>query len=118
MNAPRVFIPQIVHRYDHLKHDMVPAFDFSAAAMFGQLTPILSAGEDTAYLCLITPQICAALADFKEGDYFLAVGDPAVIAICSGVILRQVNKMNLLKWDRKTQVYFNMEIAPEWPTIS
>ena len=112
MSNPRVFIPQIVTRYDNVKKRIVPAFDFSAAAMFGQLTPILHDNEDPNYLGVIAPKICEALADFKEGDYFLAVGDPAVIALCSGVILRRIRKMNLLKWDRQLQIYFNMEVNP------
>src|ERR1700692_2817423 len=101
MMISKVFLPQVVQRFDHSTGSMMPAFDFSAAAQYGQLTPILEETDDAMFLARITPKMRAALEDFKEGDYLLAVGDPAVIAVCAGLILRRFKRLNMLKWDRK-----------------
>lgn len=126
---PRVFFPQVVKRYDftppgeprhpHQRQQMglepirlVPAFDLSSAAQFGQLTPILGPDDNPMFLSWITPKIREALDDFGENDYFLAVGDPSVIAICAGIILRKRKVLKMLKWDRKLNVYISLEINP------
>jgi hypothetical protein len=107
----KVFLPQETKRFDATRQAMVPAFDFSAAAQFGQLTTILDQDDDPLFLARITPKIRAALSNFKDGDYFLAVGDPAVIAVCSGIIMLRHRKMNLLKWDRRLRLYVELEIT-------
>lgn len=109
----RVFIPQVVERYDEHQRRMVPAFDFSAAAQYGELTPILEPGEHPMFLARFAPKIRAALADFDgDRDFLLAVGDPGVIAICSGLILRRQKYMKMLKWDRKMRIYIPLEVNP------
>ena len=108
----RVFIPQVVTRYDEAKGGEVPVFDFSAAASFGQLTPILDRDVNVMFLARITKVIGEALESFSDDDYLLAVGDPAVIAVCAGLILRRKSCMKLLKWDRKLRIYLCLEIKP------
>lgn len=112
MSVSKVFIPQIVERFDKQKEVMVAAFDFSAAAQFGQLTPILEAHDDSIFLARITLQIRKKLEEFTDDDFLLAVGDPAVIAVCAGIILRRHKTLKLLRWDRKTKIYHNLEIKP------
>ena len=111
MNS-RVFLPQIVERFDQVKGGMVPAFDFSAAAQFGQLHAILGPEDDVAFLARITTKIRKSLDDFTDKDFLLAVGDPAVIAVCAGIILRRHKTLNLLKWDRKLRIYTHLEVTP------
>lgn len=106
----KVFLPKIVERFDSTARALVPAFDFSAAARFGALVEILQPEDDLIFLQRHIPKIGVALEDFTEDDYFLAVGDPAVIAVCSGIILRQQQSMKILKWDRKLRDYLVMEI--------
>lgn len=108
----KVFLPQIVERFDVTKKAMVPAFDFSAAAQFGQLTTILGPEDDVLFLARITPKIRKALEGFTDQDFLLAVGDPAVIAVCAGIILRRHKTLNLLKWDRKFRIYTHLEVTP------
>lgn len=110
MSSPKVFLPKVVERFDDNVKAMRPAFDFSAAAQFGSLVEILGPEDDPLFLGKITKKITEALADFKENDYFLAVGNPAVIAICAGVILRKQKTLNLLQWDRKLKIYVKMEV--------
>jgi hypothetical protein len=108
----KVFIPQRVKRFDRSSGQASNAFDFSAAAQFGQLTTILDDMDDPMFLALLTPKIREALNSFKEDDYLVAVGDPSVIAICSGIILRRQKRLNLLKWDRKLTMYIHLEVNP------
>ena len=51
------------------------------------------------------------LKDFKEGDYLLLTGDPAIILI-AGIIASDITngKVNLLKWDRQERMYYPIKI--------
>lgn len=108
----KVFIPQIVTRFDHVSGKKIPAFDFSAAAQFGQLEAILDENDDTLFLARITQKIRKSLEGYSENDFLLAVGDPSVIAVCAGIIFRRRTKMKMLKWDRKMQTYLCLELNP------
>lgn len=111
--TPRVFIPQVAERYDEALGRRVPAFDFSPAAAFGQLITVLDPEDNPLMLARLTRKIRDALVDFdSERDYFLAVGDPGVIAVCAGLILRRNQSMTLLKWDRRLRLYQTMEVRP------
>lgn len=109
---PRVFIPQLVERYDNATGGFVPVFDLTPAAAFGQLTPVLERDDDPMYLSHITPKIRNVLKDFNSEDFLLAVGDPSVIATCSMLIGRRQKSMKMLKWDRKLARYFVIEVNP------
>tara|TARA_R100001443_G_scaffold26821_1_gene40142 strand:- start:152 stop:541 length:390 start_codon:yes stop_codon:yes gene_type:complete len=51
------------------------------------------------------------LKDFKEGDYLLLTGDPAIIGVaCSIVSDITSGKYNLLKWDKQERKYYPIDI--------
>ena len=51
------------------------------------------------------------LKDFKDGDYLLLTGDPAIIGVaCSIVSDIRNGKYNLLKWDKQERKYYSIEI--------
>ena len=108
----KVFITQIVEKYDASARGMIPAFDFSSAAQFGQLTPVVEPEDNPLWLDRIVPKIKKSLESFGPDDYLLAVGDPSVIAVCSGIILRKQSSLKMLKWDRQLKTYIQMEINP------
>ncbi len=110
MQLPRVFIPQLVERWDATVERFVPAFNFTSAASYGTLTPILDREDNPLFLARITAKIKDVLKDFNEDDFFVAVGDPSVIAICAGFILRRSRNLKLLKWDRKLGRYIVLDI--------
>jgi len=110
MSTPRVFIPQLVERFDQSMGRRVPVFDFTEAAAFGQLTPILAPEDDPMFLTMHMPKIDASLTDFGPDDYFLAAGDPSVMAVCAGIILRRQSSMKMLKWDKKLTRYITLEV--------
>ena len=52
-----------------------------------------------------------ALKDFKEGDYLLLTGDPAIIGVACSIVSDITNgKFNLLKWDRQEKMYYPLKI--------
>ena len=109
---PKVFLPQIALRYDDKKGSMVPCHDFSEATRFGQLVPVLDSDDDPIFLEKLTSKITEALEGFGCDDFLVAVGDPTVIAVCAGVILRKQNSLKMLKWDRKIHSYIPLEVKP------
>lgn len=108
----RVFLPQLTERFDRASERMKPVHDVSAAAQYGQLVEVLDPADDALLVARITPKIREALKDFGERDYLLAVGDPTVIAICAGLILRRRKTLKMLKWDRKMGLYISLELNP------
>jgi len=113
MNEPRVFVPQVVERYNNDKGRFEPVFDLSTATVFGTLTPILNPTDNPIYLARLTSRIRDGLKDFDaDRDCFLAIGDPSLIAVCSGLILRRQKQFKMLKWDKKMTRYIVMDINP------
>ena len=52
-----------------------------------------------------------ALKDFKQGDYLLLTGDPAIIGVTCSIVSDITNgKYNLLKWDKQERKYYPIEI--------
>ena len=51
------------------------------------------------------------LKDFKEDDYLLLTGDPAIIGVACSIVSDITNgKYNLLKWDKQEKKYYPIEI--------
>mgnify|MGYP003325072110 CR=1 FL=1 len=51
------------------------------------------------------------LRDFKETDYILCTGDPAIIGLSTAVVSDITQgKFNLLKWDRQERRYYPLMI--------
>jgi hypothetical protein len=47
------------------------------------------------------------LQDFKESDYILCTGDPAIIGLSTAIVSDVTQgKFNLLKWDRQERRYY------------
>ena len=51
------------------------------------------------------------LQDFRERDYILCTGDPAIIGLSSAIVSDITQgRFNLLKWDRQEKVYYPVPI--------
>ena len=51
------------------------------------------------------------LKNFKEEDYLLLTGDPAIIGVACSIVSDMTNgKYNLLKWDKQERTYYPIEI--------
>ena len=52
-----------------------------------------------------------ALKDFKEEDYLLLTGDPAIIGVACSIVSDITNgKYQLLKWDKQERKYYSINI--------
>ena len=52
-----------------------------------------------------------SLKNFKEGDYLLLTGDPAIIGVACAIVSNITNgKFKLLKWDKQEKKYYPIEI--------
>ena len=52
-----------------------------------------------------------SLKDFKEKDYLLLTGDPAIIGVACSIVSDITNgKYNLLKWDKQERKYYPISI--------
>jgi hypothetical protein len=111
-HEPRVFLPQVVEKFNQSRERFEPVFDLSTATVFGSLTPILNPTDNPIYLARLTARIRDGLKDFDaDRDFFLAIGDPSMIAVCAGLILRRQSCFKMLKWDKKMSRYIVMEIS-------
>ena len=51
------------------------------------------------------------LKNFKQGDYLLLTGDPAIIGVACSIVSDITNgKYNVLKWDKQERQYYPIEI--------
>ena len=51
------------------------------------------------------------LKNFKEEDYLLLTGDPAIIGVACSIVSDMTNgKYNLLKWDKQERKYYPIKI--------
>jgi hypothetical protein len=110
MPTPRVFIPQIIKRFDRDTRRLVEMYDFTPAQQFGQLEVVLDDGDDPNLISRMTHKVRSRLATFTHEDYLIAVGDPCLIATCAGVILRRSPTLKMLKWVRELKTYIQTEI--------
>ena len=51
------------------------------------------------------------LAGYKQKDYLLLTGDPAIIGVACSIVSELTNgKYNLLKWDKQERQYYPITI--------
>ena len=89
-----------------------PKFNIMGAQKYGKLEILLPEFSQI----ILSPgplifKLRKLLRDYKETDYLLLTGDPAIIGVaCSIVADITGGKYNLLKWDRQEQTYYPIEI--------
>ena len=86
--------------------------DFSQAERFGQIIYLFDSQKQV----VMSPQptirkIKQILKDFKDTDYLVLVGDPALIGLtCSVVSTISNGRYNMLKYDRLERDYFPIRV--------
>lgn len=104
---PKVFVPHQALRYDEDLHRRVPVRDISSASQFGELEIILESSQSISVTKGVQSEIKERMADFKDGDYILALGDPVVIAACVMHASKVTARVNMLKWNRDSKAYMH-----------
>ena len=89
-----------------------PKINIIGATEFGDLKVLLPENSQIilspAYVIQTLKQ---KLREYKEKDYLLLTGDPAIIGVACSIVAEKTNgKFNLLKWDRQEKMYYPIEI--------
>ena len=90
----------------------MPYKDVLSAEEYGNLKSVIEPGLQ---LILspdpITNKIRKVLKDFNDEDYLLLIGDPSIIGIACAVASDiNMGRFKVLKWDRRREKYFPIEI--------
>ena len=90
----------------------MPYKDVLSAEEYGDLKAVVDPGLQ---LLLspnpITEKIKKVLKDFNDNDYLLLIGDPSIIGIATAVASDiNMGRFKVLKWDRRREKYFPIEI--------
>ena len=90
----------------------MPYKDVLSAEEYGDLKAVVDPGLQ---LLLspnpITEKIKKVLKDFNDNDYLLLIGDPSIIGIACAVASDiNMGRFKVLKWDRRREKYFPIEI--------
>ena len=89
-----------------------PKINIIGAREFGDLKVLLPENSQIilspAYVIQTLKQ---KLKEYKETDYLLLTGDPAIIGVACSIVSDITNgKYNLLKWDKQERKYYPVEI--------
>ena len=111
MSESRVFVIQEIAgtKAGKPKINIMGAASYSTSGKFNFLLPefsqmIFSPGP-------LIYKLRKGLKDFKEDDYLLLTGDPAIIGVACSIVSDITNgKYNLLKWDKQERKYYPIEI--------
>ena len=89
-----------------------PKINIMGAAKFGKFKFLLP--EDSQIIFSPGPlvyKLRTLLKDFKDTDYLMCTGDPAIIGITCSLVSDVTNgKYNLLKWDKQEKTYYPIAI--------
>lgn len=102
-----VYVIQRPARFDRATNDWVDKYDISAAKEFGKLVYLLDPGNvQPVNLKASVAYLKEELADYTDGDYLLALGDPvAMVAAGIAAAIANNGKVAVLKFDRMTGKY-------------
>lgn len=108
---PKVYALQEPSRWDATARVRVPIVDLRPAAQYGDVEVLLPNNVSGLMMSPIVNALKEKLNDFTEDDYLIAIGDPSIIAAASGIILRRLRSMKMLKWDKRLKTYTTVEIV-------
>ena len=114
MPTSRVFIPQRplmkVFNNETDEWEWVNKWDLSEAENYGTITPILSSQARPFTPEPIIAEIKAALHDYGDSDYLIAIGNPALLAWCVAIAAYfNDGFVNMLQWNSIDRTYVSIE---------
>lgn len=117
-DGPLVFICQNQHKWDEEARAFVPKFDFEEAAKFGTLVEVLSPTASPFNFTTLLPDLHRKLSHFRDGDYILLIGNPAIIgAVTALAASYNEGRVTVLQWSGRDIRYIPIEIEDleAWP---
>lgn len=111
MSKPRVFVVQNQHKWDDTHQRFVPKFDFSSAEAFGELVYLLSPTAAPFNSAPVIRELREKLREYRDGDYLLLVGNPALI-LAVGAVAASYNsgRVSVLQWSGKDHRYVSVRL--------
>lgn len=108
---PTVFVPHLTNRFEAQLGRRVPVKDISQATQFGNLEIIIESAGSVAFIPSMQEEVARKMANFKDGDYILAIGDPVIIAACAIQAAKCGKEILFLKWNRATSTYHHERVS-------
>lgn len=107
----RVFIVQLVHKFDHRTQQLVQV-DVSPAAEFGKLEELLSpTAKPFQPNFEVVRELHEKLSSYTPDDYLLMIGNPCLIAMAAAVAANYSGGvLNLLQWHGKQRAYIPVRV--------
>jgi len=114
-----VYVVQKQLMLDRETGELVPRFDLSAAAEFGQLEFLLSPSAKPFDPEPIARDLHAGLENFTEDDYLLLVGNPVLIGMSTAVAAYYSEGIvNFLQWHGKDRRYVAVRADIDEPVVA
>lgn len=111
MMRPRVFVPQIPMKMELGTSRLVPKFDtLDAAKEYGDLVVLVEHHLAFAGRKECIDKIVYELRDYRDDDYFLAMGSQFFMMIAAIVISNRVPHVNMLEWSSRERQYIRSTV--------
>lgn len=90
---------------------LVPQFDLSPAAKYGELVVLLPFGPVSMAAVPMMHALRQKLINYTDDDWLLPVGDPVAI-MAAAMIAASCNRglVRVLKWDARERMYLGVEL--------
>lgn len=85
--------------------------DYSAAEQFGEVREVFSSISRDYDPRAAMQHARRVLSTFKEGDYLVMAGDPALCAICVTLVVENHGRCDILRWDKNRLTYSPMSLT-------
>lgn len=106
---PRVFVVQCQHKMGDAGR-LVPKFDLSTAAQYGEIVFLLSPTASPFNPAPIVAELSEKLEDFGDEDSLLLIGNPCLIGWATAIAACQNDGfVRLLQWSGQTRSYIPVE---------
>lgn len=103
---PTVYIVQEPVRRDRNTGELVPAFDLTPAAAYGDLKVMLPTGNVALSPDPLRARLTHELRNFTDDDFLLPTGSMAAATLAAAIAAKfNRGRYKLLQWDRKAGAY-------------
>lgn len=101
----KVYVVQNTHKLDRGTSTLVPKYDMSSAARFGELVYLLTPNAKP-HDPSVTVELNEKLLGFTDEDFLLLVGNPALIGFAVAIAAdNNDGRVKVLQWDGKNREY-------------
>jgi hypothetical protein len=105
-----VYCVQMQHRFDTVTERLVPKYDLSAAADYGDIQYLLSPTASPFRPDSVLADLHHKLAEFGDDDYLLLMGNPCLIGMAVAVAAGyNEGNVKMLQWSGKDQRYIAVD---------